>query len=466
MSAVTGGCPVTGAGEPVELPRRRGCPFDPPTGYRDLAERGPVHPLRMPLGGRGWLVTGHAESRAVLTDRRFSHRRDLLDSPLPPPFPLPPGVTGTPPEPEPGAFTMTDPPVHTRYRRMVGAPYSDRSAREMEPAIAAVAAEQLAELTAAGSPADLVRHFARPLPARVIFDQVGVPEAMRTPLLGNLDTILRLEMTLQEMIDAVGVVGELLDELAAAALAGRTGGLLGELAAGGELDAQELRNIAWALLGGGTDTSGNMIALGTVALLEHPEQLDLLRRRPELLDNAIEELLRYLTISQFGASRAATEDVELAGRHVRAGETVVVALPAANRDPARFTDADRLDLERDPRGHLAFGWGVHKCIGQFLARATLRVAFRTLLDGLPGLRLAVPAGELRMRHDTDHYGVHEVPVTWTPAGSSGVPATPTGSPASPTTTTGAPPGAAGPAPATPAPANPVVPAPSPSTEGP
>jgi cytochrome P450 len=404
----------------VDLPRERGCPFDPPTDYRRLAAAGPVHPLRMPRGGTGWLVTEHALGRSVLTDRRFSHRRDLLHSPLPPPFPLPPDAPATAPPPEPGAFGMMDPPDHTRYRRLVAAWFSDRRAQETEPAIATVAALQLAELRAQGEPADLVRHFARPLPARVIFDQVGVPEEVRAPLQDNLDTILRLEMTLDEMIDAVTVVGEILDELAATALAGRgLPGMLADFAAGGELDATELRNVAWALLGGGTDTSGNMIALGTVALLEHPGQLDLLRGRPELIDNAVEELLRYLTISQFGASRTALEDLELAGQRVSAGQTVVVALPSANRDPGRFDDPDRLDLERNPGGHLAFGWGVHKCIGQYLARVTLRVAFRTLLAEMPALRLAVPAADLRMRHDTDHYGVHEVPVAWSPPSPEG-----------------------------------------------
>jgi cytochrome P450 len=403
----------------VDLPRRRGCPFDPPTDYRLLARRGPVHPLRMPRGGRGWLVVGHAEGRAVLTDRRFSHRRDLLDSPLPPPFPLPPGADGTAPPPEPGAFPTMDPPDHTRYRRLVGAAYSERAARAMEPAIEAAAAAQLAELTAHGPPADLVAGFARPFPARVVFDQVGVPADARAPLQDNLDAILRLRMPLQEMVDAVGAVGALLDDLAAAALAGEGDGLLGDLAARGGLDATELRNVAWALLGGGTDTTGHMIALGTAALLDHPDQIALLRGRPDLLDGAVEELLRHLTISQFGASRAATEDVELGGHLVRTGETVVVALPAANRDPARFPDPDRLDVARDARGHLAFGWGVHKCIGQYLARTTLRVAFRTLLAGLPGLRLAVPVQQLRMRHDTDHYGVHELPVAWTPASTGG-----------------------------------------------
>ncbi len=400
---------VGGAGsEAIDLPRRRSCPFDPPDGYREEGLKGGVHRLRFPSGGEGWLVTGHAEAKAVLSDSRFSHRNELLASPLPPPFELPPG-DHTPPKAEPGAFNKMDPPDHTRYRRIVGAYFSERKAIELRPAIEAATAELLDAMEAQGPPAELVRDFARPLPARIIFDLLGVPEDVRAPLQDNLDVIMRLQLTLEELIESVGIVGEVLDELVAG---DRATGMLRALADRGGLDATERRNLAWALLGGGTDTTSNMIGLGTLALLEHPAQRERLLAEPELIDNSVEELLRYLTISQFGASRAALEDVTVGGRLVRAGETVVVALPAANRDPGQFPDPDRLDLTRNVRGHVAFGHGVHKCIGQYLARETLRVAYPALLSRFPGLRLAVPREELRMRDDMDHYGVHELPLTW------------------------------------------------------
>jgi MGT family glycosyltransferase len=392
-------------GEAIELPRKRSCPFDPPDGYR---EGGAIRRLRFPLGGEGWLVTGYAEAKAVLSDSRFSHRSELLASPLPPPFPLPPGKH-TPPAAEPGAFNKMDPPEHTFYRRVVGHYFSPRKAVELRPEIEKATAELLDHLDAQGPPADLVRDFARPLPARLIFDLLGVPEEIRGPLHENLDVIMRLRMTMDELIDSVRTVGDLLDGFVAA---GPEQGALGELAARGELGNTELRNIAWALLGGGTDTTANMIALGVLAILEHPRQRETLKQKPDLLDNAIEELLRYLTISQFGASRSATEDITVGGTRVRAGETVVVALPAANRDPGKFAGPDAFDITRNTRGHLAFGHGVHKCIGQYLARETLRVAYPALLDRFPGLRLAVSPRELRMRDDMDHYGVHELPVTW------------------------------------------------------
>jgi MGT family glycosyltransferase len=394
------------AGDPVELPRTRSDPFDPPDGYRAL---GTVHPLSFPRGREGWLVTGHAEAKAVLADPRFSHRGELLASPLPPPFPLPPGDHPAPAA-EPGAFNKMDPPRHTRYRRLAGHHFSPRKADERAPEIAKAAGELLDAMAARGAPADLVRDYARPLPARIIFDLLGVPGEIRAPLQDNLDVIMRLSLTLEELVESVRVVGDLLDELVAGK--GYGPGILDDLARGGQLDGTELRNIAWALLGGGTDTTSNMIALGTLALLEHPAQLEKLRAEPRLTADAVEELLRYLTISQFGASRCALEDVTVGGHRVKAGQTVVVALPAANRDPARFPSPDRLDLSRDARGHLAFGHGVHKCIGQYLARVTLRVAYPALFDRFPGLRLSVPLGELRLRDDMDHYGVHELPVEW------------------------------------------------------
>jgi len=399
--------------EPISLPRTRGCPFGPPDDYRALTDSSALHPLRFPLGGEGWIVTQHQAAKAVLADSRFSHRSELLASPLPPPFPLPPGSPTSSPPAEPGAFNRMDPPDHTRYRRLVGSWFSARRAEELVPAIEEAAQGLLAGMAAHGAPADLVRLYARPLPARVIFDFLDVPEEIRDPLQDSLDVLMRLRMSIEELIRALTVATELLDELARSKMtADDGGGMLGELARRGGLDVVEVRNIAWALLGGGTDTTANMIGLGTVALLEHPEQLELLRNKPELMNNAVGELLRHLTISQFGASRTATEDLEVAGHPVRAGQTVVVALPAVNRDPRVFPDPDRLDLTRETRGHLAFGYGVHKCIGQYLARVTLRVAYSALFERFGELRLAVPLERLRMRDDMDHYGVHEVPVAW------------------------------------------------------
>jgi cytochrome P450 len=160
-----------------------------------------------------------------------------------------------------------------------------------------------------------------------------------------------------------------------------------------------------------------MMALGVFTLLQHPEQLAMLRADPELIDPAVEELLRYLTISHFGATRCALEDVQFGEHLIREGENVTVALNAANRDPERFDAPDRLDLTRSDRGHVGFGHGAHQCIGQNLARSTLRIGYRALFERFPTLELAVPPEQVRMRREMVHYGVHELPVTWEGAGS-------------------------------------------------
>ncbi|MFI7638733.1 cytochrome P450 [Nonomuraea sp. NPDC049400] len=180
----------------------------------------------------------------------------------------------------------------------------------------------------------------------------------------------------------------------------------------GALTDEEPGGVAAFLLGAGLDTTANMLALGTFALLRDPAQLAALRGDPDLAVGAVEELLRYLSVAATGM-RGVLEDVELGGRQLKAGDTVIIAINAANRDPARFSDPDVLDLRRSAAGHLAFGHGVHQCLGQQLARIEMRVAFPALLHRFPTLRLAVPAEELSLRTDPSQvYGVHSLPVTW------------------------------------------------------
>jgi len=176
-------------------------------------------------------------------------------------------------------------------------------------------------------------------------------------------------------------------------------------------DAQ-LIDVSLVLLGAGHETTANMLALGAFALLENPDQLDALRADPALVDGAVEELLRYLSIIQLGVSRVATEAVEVGGVTVPAGATVILATPEVNRDARHWDGPDRLDLRRARAPHLAFGHGVHQCLGQQLARIEMRVGFTELLRGLPGLRLGVPAAEVPLRNDMLIFGVHSLPVAW------------------------------------------------------
>lgn len=210
---------------------------------------------------------------------------------------------------------------------------------------------------------------------------------------------------------------EYIDDLIARKTTEPADDLLSSLAArvnDGELTRARAASMGMLLLVAGHETTANMIALGTLALLENPAQLALLRdsEDPKFVAGAVEELLRYLTITHMGRRRVALEDIEHGGQTIRAGEGVVLAGEAGNWDPEVFDAPDRLDLTRDARRHVAFGFGVHQCLGQPLARVELQVAYPTLLRRVPGLRLATSVDEVPFKHDGQVYGVYELPVTW------------------------------------------------------
>jgi cytochrome P450 len=218
----------------------------------------------------------------------------------------------------------------------------------------------------------------------------------------------------EEMMAARTTLCAYLDELLARRTREPADDLISRLArdrvATGEVSALEAVNIAAVLLVAGYETTANMFPLAVVALLRHPEQLDALRADPCLWSGAVDELLRHLTVAP-DLRRLATEDVEIAGVHIRAGEGVIVALQAANRDPAAFADPDALDVGRITTGHLAFGHGLHQCIGQSLARAELQIGLPALFDRLPGLRLTTPPEDLVLTMSVIH-GVRSLPVSW------------------------------------------------------
>jgi len=393
--------------EAVSLPVRRvsGCPFDPPAELVGLREERPVARLAFPDGHVGWLVTSHAAARTVLSDPRFSTRPDLKHSALA--VVTQPGGVGQPPPP--GWFPSMDPPQHTYYRRLLTGQFTVRRLRELEGWIGRIVAERLDAMAQAGPPVDLVTAFALPIPSLVICELLGVPYGDHLFFQEQTTVMVKLASSQDQVTGAIGELAAYLAGLVRDKRERPGDDLLSGLIADTELTDEELTNIALALLVAGHETTANMIALGVFALLEH--QADILSVDTE---NAVEELLRYLTIVHLGAPlRAATEDIEVGGQLVRAGETVVLGLPAANRDPDAFSDGDSLRLDRaDARRHLAFGHGVHQCLGQQLARVELRIAYRALFERFPALRLAVPAAEVRTREDAVAYGVWELPVTW------------------------------------------------------
>ncbi|MFC4112877.1 cytochrome P450 [Nonomuraea zeae] len=386
--------------------RQSGCPFDPPKELTEAREHGPISRFPFPDGHEGWIVTGFDLVRAVLADPRFSSRKEFMrHHPL-----VDLGDFEVPPAP-PGEFLLMDDPQHSRYRKPLVGTFTVRRMRLLTERVEQITAEHLDAMEQAGSSADLVTAFAKPIPAIVICELLGVPYEDRDSFQEQIDTFLGGETSDEELIAAYTATQEYLARLVAAKRANPTDDLLSDLT-DSDLTDEELRGMALILLSAGFDTTANMLALGTFALLQNPAQLAALRADPALTDKAVEELLRYLSVAKT-FMRTALEDVELGGHTIKAGTTVILSYHTANRDPERFTDPHVLDLARQDGGHLAFGHGIHQCLGQQLARVELRVALPALLDRFPALRLAVPAEEVALRPETaDIYGVKSLPVTW------------------------------------------------------
>ncbi|MGW7001497.1 cytochrome P450 [Streptomyces sp. NPDC054933] len=395
---------------PVTLPTRRGCPFDPPDEYGTLRQSRPTSRLAFPDGKTGWLFTRYEDVRVLLADVRFSSDRRRASSPVRA-FPIRDGDPRVP-----GSLIGMDPPEHTRYRRLVTRWFTVRRMRELAPRIERIVADRLDAMERTGPPVDLVREFARPIPSLVICELLGVPYGDRTDFQRWTATLFHLDEPKESVFAARDALWEYVRELVVAKRRHPDEALLSQLIHSEDPSAgltdQELTGVGQLLLIAGHETTANMLALGTFALLCHPEQSRILREQPDLVDNAVEELLRYLTIVQFGIVRVAREDVEVAGVRVRAGETVVASIAAANRDPAQFPEPDELDITRDAAHHIAFGHGVHQCLGQQLARMEMRTAYPALFRRFPTLRLAVPADQVPLRDDMFIYGVHRLPVTW------------------------------------------------------
>ena len=389
----------------LTMPTERPNAFDPPAGCTRLREQAPVTRLRYPDGHLGWLVTSHAAARAVLSNPVFSARLDLKRLPLG--SASDGAVVDTVP---PGYFLGMDPPDHTKYRRLVAPRFTARRMRQLETHIERIVSECLDELAGQAPPADLVEHFALPVPSRVMCELLGAPYEDRAYFQSITGDLLGFDS--EKLEEASIGIGKYLNGIVIRKRADPEDDMLSELAAQTELDDMELTSIAFLLLIAGHETSANMLGLGTFALLTKPDQLAALRADPALMPGAVDELLRYLSIPQLGMSRTALEDVELHGHTIREGEVVTISIPAANRDPSRFSEPDVLDIRKPVAGHLAFGHGVHQCLGMGLALLEMRLAFTGLLERFPKLRLAVPAGEVPMRYDRQIYGVDRLPVEW------------------------------------------------------
>ncbi len=397
---------------PHGLPTDRDAgPFNPSAAVTRLREDRPVSPIVFPDGHQGWIVTGYEALRALMADTRFSSRTDLavmhtLED-------LPDLPVMEEPSPQiPGVFIAMDPPDHTRLRRRLTGAFTVRRMKQLEDHIVDVVERQLDHLASLTPPVDLVAEFALPVPSLVICELLGVPYADRATFQVNSAKFLIRDQPIEEKMVAYSALTTFLAELVVSKRADPGDDILSDLARQDDLSIEELTGIAFLLLLAGHETTANMLGLGTFALLENPEQVAELRETPDLTPDAVEELMRYLSVVDI-LYRYATEDIELAGETITKGSTVAISTLAANHDPYRFDNPDTLDIHRTARGHLSFGHGVHQCLGQQLARIEMRAGFQGLLRRFPTLALAIPAEEVKLRTDMNIYGVHELPVTWT-----------------------------------------------------
>ncbi|MFJ2812421.1 cytochrome P450 [Streptomyces sp. NPDC091279] len=391
--------------DPVPFPQDRTCPYHPPAAYDPLRATRPLARVTHFDGREAWLVTGHAVARELLADRRLTADRTR------PGFPA--HTFRFAPSRERAALLGVDDPEHRAQRRMVAADFTLKRTSALRPRIQQIVDERLDAMIAQGPPVDLVAAFALPVPSMVICALLGVPyddhdffeeqsrRLLRGPGPGDVrDARERLGAYVEGLIDRKREEpgAGLLDDLVRRELRS------------GEVDRAYLVNLAFILLVAGHETTANMISLGVFTLLQHPERLAELRSDPGLLPDAVEELMRLLSIADM--LRMAVEDIEIAGTTIRAGEGVIFSAAVINRDESVYGDPDGLDWRRPVRHHVAFGFGIHQCLGQNLARAELEIALHALFDRLPGLRLAVPPDEIPFKPAEAVQGLLELPVTW------------------------------------------------------
>lgn len=392
----------------VSFPQDRTCPYHPPTGYpRTSRGQRSVSRVRLFDGRTVWLVTGHAEARALLVDPRLSSDREN------PAFPVFARRLAATTQRRVELLGLDD-PEHNVQRRMLIPSFTVRRAAALRPGIQEIVDRLLDAMVEQGPPAELVEAFALPVPSMVICALLGVPYADHEFFEAQSRKLLRgpAGSDVEAARDALSAYFRALIERKRR---DPGDGLLDELIARqletGAVDLEELVRLAQILLVAGHETTANMISLGTLTLLQHPDQLARLRAGGDGVPAAVEELLRFLSIAD-GLSRVAVEDIEVGGVTLRAGDGVLLSTAVINRDGAACPSPDELDLGRGARNHVAFGFGIHQCLGQNLARAELEIALPALFSRLPDLRLAVPAEEIPCKPGDTVQGLIELPVTW------------------------------------------------------
>jgi len=375
--------------------------LDPMPELAELRRTDPVHRAAKVFGKNVWLVTGYEQARAVLNDS-VNYSTDIR------------AILGTGNGDAIGGLGFTDPPEHTRLRKLLTPEFTKRRLVRLQPRIEAIVAERLdalAELGAGGAPVDIVPEFAFPIPFLVICELLGLPveDRHRFRKLGNA----RFDLS-TGAANAFGAMTESQAFLLEAVRAQRQApgeGLIGAIIREHpEVEDRELAGLADGVFTGGYETSASMLALGTLALLQNPEVYRSVREDPAGVERVVDELLRYLTVVQLPFPRFAKRDLDLFGRPVKTGDAVMCALTTANRDAVFGTDPDRVEPHRTGRSHLAFGYGFHRCVGSELARMELAAAFSGLAARYPDLSLATDAADLEYRDMSFVYGVVSLPV--------------------------------------------------------
>lgn len=390
-------------------PMARKCPFDPPHEYRHLQAEEPFARVRIWDGTRPYLLTRYADIRAVLTDPRFSTEANREGYP----HILEGRMVADKAD---KSFIRIDAPEHDRLRRMVTKEFTVRRVEQLRPHIQQTVDRLLSAYSQMPQGSDFVEHVGAPLPTEIITYLLGVPYEDHEFFHRATKVQFGTKSSREEVRKSLDDMFNYLDELIARKEKSPDGAIISRLVQEylipGQIDRGGLISTVRLLLSAGHQTTQNMTALGVLTLLQHPDQLEIVRSKPEAIPGAVEELLRYSTVLHMGARRVALEDVDINGHLIKAGEGVVCSTPAANRDANVFPDPDSFDVLRNAVTHVAFGFGIHQCLGQVLARVELQVVLGTIFKTMPRLRLAVPFEQLKFRDDMFVYGVHELPLAW------------------------------------------------------
>ncbi|HVV92585.1 MAG TPA: cytochrome P450 [Hyphomicrobiales bacterium] len=390
--------------------RDRRCPLEPPPEFVLLRREHPVSRATLWNGQKVWLLTRYEDAQAALNDTRLS------SVPANPGYPtLSPTIAAS--RRADTSFLRMDRPKHTEHRRMWTQFFSSRRIQEMRPGIEATVDRTLDRLAEMPQPADFVKHFALLVPSLVICQLLDVPEDRHAFFQRHSLTRMTMNGTPADILQAMAALDAFWESEIDRRERHPGDDIISRLIVtevqAGHLTKAELRGMAQLMLLAGHETTANMIALGTLTLLRHPEALGRIKADPSLVPAAVEELLRYLTVAQHGLGRTAIADVEIGGQLIRSGEGVLVVVAAANRDESEFADPDRLDIDRPGvRRHVSFGSGIHQCIGHPLARAELQIVFSKLFARFPGLSLAVADEDIPYKYDNLFFGVHSLPVRW------------------------------------------------------